>query len=459
MASRGFTQRIIDLFKATPDKPNLFNEAFLGTVGGGYVPYDQNNKSYIDNGYNVNPLVYSMVNQMSSKSASVPFYVKDIEDKQAKRKLDQLNRATKGDYSIQQLIKRATLEKKAYKEGDKPIPMERPNINQTWTEFIALYKTFIKCTGNAYIYILSPDEGMNAGKPNQVYLLPSHLMQIVLKPKADFLSSEDPVSGYMLIEGKGYIEFANEDVIHIKYSNPNYSEDGSHLYGMSPLRASLKNIQSSNTALDLNIKTLKSGGAFGLIHAKGTPLTEPQAKSIKDRLLEMDSSPEQLSKIAGVSAEIGFTRLSLTSDELKPFDYLHFDKQMIADCLIWEIIDSSRGDYGGTISEIRKQRVVDNIEPDLKLLSDALNLEFLPLFKGYDKACIVFDVMELPEMQQDVKEVTEWLNNALDRGVVTRNEYRLAIHYMSVNDKVMDKFTVQNDVIGLEEALENDDMI
>ena len=459
MASNGLGKRILNAIFNQDSRYNPYNDAFIGSWGGGYAPYDTEAKTYIEEGYNINPMVFSMVNQMSIKSANVPFYIKDIEDKQANRKLEMLYNSTKGDLSIQQQIKYSKLQHKAFAKEDRPFPMDRPNISQTWTEWIALYKTFLKTTGNVYIYTLAPEEGINTGVPNQVYLLPSHLTQIVTKEKVSMLGAEDPIRAYLLTYGRGFIEFKNEDVIHIKYSNPNYGENGEHLYGISPLQAALKNIQSSNSALDLNIKTLKSGGAFGLIHAKNTPLTEAQAKSIKDRLLEMDSSPEQLSKIAGVSAEVGFTRLSLTSDELKPFDYLGFDKQQIADCLIWEIIDSSRGDYGGTIKEIRKQRITDNIQPDLKLLADALNNEFIPKFKGYENSIIIFDVMELPEMQQDVKEVTEWLNNALDRGVITRNEYRTSIHFLEVDDESMSKHTVQNDVIGLEEALENDPLM
>ena len=458
MAKESLINRILNVFN-NKESYNPFNDAFIGSYGGSYVPYDTNLPTYIENGYNVNPLVYGMITQMASKSANVPFYIKEIEDKVSKQKLDRLMNSTKGDMTLGQHINYLNLSTKAFSKEDKPFPMERPNVSQTWTEWIALYKTFLKTTGNVYIYTLSPDEGMNQGVPAQVYLLPSHQMQIVLKDKVSLIGNENPVKEYLLIHGRSFVTFCEEDVIHIKYSNPNYSQDGSHLYGQSPLQAALRNIQSSNTAIDLNIKTLKSGGAFGLIHAKGTALTETQAKSIKDRLLEMDSSPDQLSKIAGVSAEVGFTRLSLTSDELKPFDFLNFDEKQIANVLIWAVDDGNRGDYGGTIKELRKLRVTDNIQPDLKLLADALNKEFLPKFKGYENSIIIFDVMELPEMQQDVKEITEWLNNALDRGVITRNEYRKQIHYLEIEDAPMNKHTVQNDIIGLDEALDNDVLI
>lgn len=440
--------------------PNLnkFNEAFLWALGAGYTEYDKNAKAYVEQGYNINPLVYSVVNQMATKTTAVPIYVKEIEDKKAMKGLKRLRSSTKYDMTIQQKVSHILLQNKAFKDGEFNFPMKRPNPDQTWTEWIALYKTFIKLTGNVYIYMLKVEEGPEAGKPMAIYLLPSHLMQIVVGKVEDFLTLESAVRGYILIEGSSYVEFTNEEVIHIKYSNPNYDENGEHLYGQSPLKAALKNIESSNSALDLNIKTLKSGGAFGFIHSKQTPMTEPQAKEIKERLNEMNSSPEDLSKIAGISAEIGFTRLSLTSDELKPFDYLKFDSKQIANCLSWPdaLLNNDDGGKYDKQAEEKKRAITDNIVPDLELLIDALNNEFLPCFKGYENMVLEFDVMELPEMQDDAGKLSEWLYNGLDKGVFTRNEIRQALRWGVIDNPDMDRQTVQNDIISLEEALDND---
>ena len=183
-----FLQRRIE--KATN---NLFNRAFFKYLGGGYTSYDTNAKSYIENGYNVNPDVYSIVQAMANKSSAIPFYVKEIEDKEALKGLKRLTKANKHDPTFQQKIKQTQLKVKAYKEDEIPLPLKRPNPSQTWTEFIALYKTFLKTTGNVYQYDLKPEEGKNAGQPIATYLLPSHMMQIIVKDNADMLDVESPV--------------------------------------------------------------------------------------------------------------------------------------------------------------------------------------------------------------------------------------------------------------------------
>lgn len=418
---------------------NDFNRAFYQWLGGLPTQYDQNNKSYIEKGYNMNPDVYAIINKQTVKTVSVPYYIKKVEDKQSYSKLRQLELSTKGNLSLLQLIKKKSLELKAYSDKEMAFPLEDPNPTQTWADIIALYKTYMKTTGNFYQYNMSPKDGKNAGVPQQVYALPSQLMQIVLKPNAQLLTTENPIDHYMLIEGQQFIKFDVEDIIHVKYANPNFDMNGSHLYGMSPLRSALRNINSQNSAIDGNIKMLQSSGAFGFLHSKGGNVwTVDQAASIKDRLKEMDASPERLAKIAGSSAEIGFTRISLTTEELKPFDYLDWDRKTIANVLNYpdELLnnDTSGALQGNNNNDARKQLITDDIKPDLVLLQNAYNKSFIPKFKGYENSIIEWDVTELPEMQQDMKTQAEALNLI----PVTPNEKRSVFGYETLNDDGMD---------------------
>ena len=239
---------------------------------------------------------------------------------------------------------------------------------------------------------------------------------------------------------------------------PNYDENGSHLYGLSPLAPGLKSIQASNEAMNLNIKTLQNGGAFGFLHGKTIPLNVEQAAELKNRLKEMKADSGDLSKITAVSSDLGFLRMSLTADELKPFDYLKWDSKQLANVLIWsdKLLNNDEGAKYDNVGKAEKWVVVNNIAPDLRLLEEAFNDKFLPRFEGYENHCIKWDVMELPEMQVDMETLTSWLNNALDRGVINRNEYRIAINYASIDDKDMDAITVNTNTMSLRDALEDD---
>jgi HK97 family phage portal protein len=417
---------------------NAFNKAFYQLLGGGSTKYDQNNKTYLEKGYNINPDVYSIINKQSLKTVSVPYCIKKVNDKKALYDLKQLNQATKGVVSLSQFVKQIKLKTKAYSDETMPFPLEQPNPTQTWSDIWALYKTYMKITGNCYIYMVAPEDGMNKGVPVLVYVLPAHMIEIVLKPNPDMLSVESPISHYMLTEGNQYIDFKAENVIHIKYPNPNFDMQGSHLYGHSPLQAALRNINIQNSAIDNNIKMMQNSGAYGFLFGKGEPLTQDQANSLKEKLIELDNDASRLGKIGASSAEVGFQRIALTTDELKPFDYLQWDRNTICNVLNYpkELLGEKTG--GGLAnndsSDARKELITNDIQPDLVLLQDSLNKNFIPRFKGYENSVIEWDVTELPEMQEDMAKMVEWL----DKIPLTPNEMRTAFKYETLNEDGMD---------------------
>jgi len=285
-----------------------------------------------------------------------------------------------------------------------------------------------------------PSEGPNAGVPIQVFLLPSHYVKIVLKPSAFIIDEatisknqylDNPVDYYMLLIGDQYIQFPANSIIHSKYPNPNYDLNGSHLYGQSPLRAALKNLNINNSATDQNIKAMQNGGVFGFIHGTDStlPLTHEQADAIKQSLVEMERDTGPLNRFKGASVPVGFTKLSLNTDELRPFEFLRYSAQEICNVYAWP-----SGFFG-----VNGEPKYDNadIQPDLCILAQDLNSQFYPKFKSMQGVVKVWDVSELPEMQTDMETLTKWLTQAFDRGIITAEEYRAALKYPDTGQEFM----------------------
>lgn len=415
---------------------NKFNEAFYQFLGGQSAQYDYKNEVYLKKGYKVNPIVNAVINQMVEKTKAVPYAIKKVKSDGEYQKLCNLRNATNGNYSIKQLIDKSSIETKAYEDKELSLPLEKPNPNNTWADVRGLCKLFLKTTGNAYLFMVAPEDGLNKGVPKLLYVLPSHKIKIVLKKDANLLYDENPIDYYMLIEGDQYVKFMASDVIHIKYTNPFFDLDGSHLYGLSPLAAALKNIESSNDGLDNNIKTLKNSGVFGWITGKDTVLNSEQAVQIKQKLMEMDKANGRLSKIAGGSVPIEFTKLSVDTKDLLPFDYLAYDQKQICNVLGWSdlLLNSDANMTYNNIKEERKRVVTDNIQPDLILIDEGLTNGFIKKFKGYEDAVWESDVTELPEMQSDYKEMIEWMNKAW----LAPNEIRTALKYETSDIDGMD---------------------
>ncbi len=439
---------------ATNDNPYI--RAFIKQVGGSYTRYDINNKTYLEQGYGKNPDVYAVIKQQSDKGTSIPWCVKKIKNKPAKRRLDMFRQTTKHNYTPQQHIKNRLLKAAAFEEEELDFPMERPNVLQTWSQIKGLYYTFMSTTGNFFYYTTSPEGGKNAGEPTNYYVLPSHQMQIVVKDNIDMLGVESPISHYLLIDGNSFVQFEAEEVGHIKLPNPFYDTQGSHLYGLSPLRAGLRNIQSSNEAIDNNNRTLLNSGAFGFLHSKGqNTMTEPQAKAIKDRLIEMDADGTRLGQIAATNAEIAFTRIALTTDELKPFDYLGYDQTTICNILGWErlLLNYNEGGKYDNYKLASKIALGKSIVPYNSLWEEDFNTRLLPRFKKYESAVLEFEYDELPEMQPDMETLVKWLIPLQNAGTISRDEVRDATNFPMLETEEMQTHTVSMNTIPLEEAI------
>jgi Phage portal protein len=436
---------------------NSFNSAIYKMVGGLTTTYNRTLETLLIKGYGENPDVNAIINQQASKTTAVPYYIKKIEDKVARKKLKQFP----NNPTFQQKLSIQKLEQKAFKsDSEQPMPIERPNPNQTWNDIFFLYKVYLKACGNVYLYKQTISDGVNAGQPLQLYILPSHWMQIVLKKNANMLSTENPIDYFIMEQGLQLVKFNANEIIHIKRSNPFYDQSGSHLYGFSELMAAIRNINSSNNAIDNNAKTMLNSGVYGFIHAGdgATPLTHEQGQSLKDRLIEMDNDTTRLSNIAGSSAKLGFTRISLTTDELKPFDYLSYDRRTLANCLNWnvDLLNEEKNGSGfgvDTMNEARKRVITDNIKPDLDLFADYLNLEFIQKFKGYENSELIFDISELPEMQTDMSEMAKWINQV----PLTLNERREVFKYEPIEDDTMNEVYIPNGIVNINDVAVIDD--
>jgi len=442
----------------TNGNKNLFNESIYKLVGGLTSTYNRSLEVLITKGYGENPDVNAIINQQASKTISVPYYIKEIDDKEAVKKLKRFP----NNPTFQQKLTISKLQKKAYKtDSELKMPIDRPNVNQSWSDIFFLYKVYLKACGNVYFYKQTISEGANAGQPLQLYILPSHWMQIVLKPNANMMGVENPIDYYIMQQGNQMVRFPAENIIHIKRSNPFYDSTGSHLYGYSELMSAIRNINSSNNGIDNNAKTMLNSGVYGFIHAGdgASALSAEQGQSLKDRLIEMDNDTTRLSNIAGASAKLGFTRISLTTDELKPFDYLSYDRRTLANCLNWnvDLLNEEKNGSGfgvDTMNEARKRVITDNIKPDLDLLADYLNLEFIRKFKGYENAEICWDISELPEMQTDMSEMAKWINQV----PLTLNERREVFKYEEIEDEMMNEVYIPNGIININDPSVNDVM-
>ncbi len=431
---------------------NKANQMFFHAVNGVNIDIDFHNTWAIETAFLKNPDVYAILTQQATKTTSIPHYIKKQEKQESIKSFKFAQKNITPDFKG--LLNLKKYEYKAYDNQDyKPMPLERPNPLMGWSEFLQLTKIYYRGSGNVFWYILRNERE----EPIAIYVLPSHLMQIKTRQDAFNLTLESPVLGYELKYTTTSIPFTADEVIHIKMPNPTWSFDAKQLFGISPLQSAFFNAENQIQANRHLYKMFKSSGAFGFIHAKGEALTPDQAKQFTERIKEMDESKERMAKISAVAKEIGFVRVSLANDELKPWEALQWDRKVLCNVLGWqdELMnnDGKSGLGGSEAKEARKIALMDNIYPDLLLFQEALNEKFIHTFKGYENYDLIFDISEMPELQEDVEKLMRWAEKA----PITLNEIRQMINFEPLEMDGMDDIWISRGKIRLDEAMITDD--
>jgi len=118
--------------------------------------------------------------------------------------------------------------------------LEKPNRNNTWTQFVRMHCIFKQVSGNDYLDI---SERVGMGKKSKIPTAMYHLRpdRIWIQP------NEDGTVKYFLRYGSTDKEIPFEDVVHCSYFDP--SDD---YYGLSPLYVGGNLVDATNSANQFN---------------------------------------------------------------------------------------------------------------------------------------------------------------------------------------------------------------
>jgi len=58
-------------------------------------------------------------------------------------------------------------------------------------------------------------------------------------------------------------------------------------------------------------------------------------------------------------------------------------------------------------------------------------------------------------MQEDMAMMAGWISTYIDKGIITRNEARIASKFVISDDVNMNEFTVQSDILTLAQSLDD----
>lgn len=383
-------------YKEIENKLNKALYSFTKDVA--YMP-DANNDTYINKGYKQNLQVYSVVTAITQRCTGLPF------------------KHFKGDKEI--------VNSNLIKLFGKPNPM------QSQGEFIEASMSWLLLTGNLYWYTIRADNGINKGKVIEMYCLPSHITEIVGG------GIMQPIKGYKLNYGYGMSdEIAASEVIHIKYFNPGYDQNGDHLYGMSPLQAALPSLNTTNSGYTALDKSYQNGAPAGMLTgvADGNlEYSEEQYKELISGYNKKAGGVNNFRKMLFSRNPMNYIAMGWSPVDMNTLEYLKFSMQDI--CNIYHApihLFSSDANTLDNYREARKAIYTDAVIPLFDRIVPIINARLCPLYEA--GSIVTYDTTLISELSSDIKNLASALGTSW---WLTGNERRAVMGYPEHEDPMM----------------------
>ena len=412
-----------------------------------------NKQAYITEGYNKNAIVYSVINKILNKAVLPEWGLYKVVDEKKYKEAEKLLQVK--DLDFRSVKKALQLKAEAVEPLDKfdtkstklKELLKYANTEYTFADHqrkLFLYKLL---TGDYYEYGVPLKGGANEGVPNELWALPSHLVNIKV------------TEGFPLKTGSYELftfnqQFIKEQVLHDRYVNPNSNVNGEELYGFSPLKPFLKIINRNNSAVDAATAKFQNGGLDAIIYMDDDRMDFAEglemAKALKVKLAEEYSGPENAGKRAVSGVKTGVVNLGSTPVELGIIDSEKWDAILFCNAydVPPELLGLTQKTYNNVI-EAQKALILGAVMPLLISRRAALNWKLQTDwgFKGQN-VYADFETDCFPELMPNAKEIVEATSGIM---MITPNEQREMINMEGRPEELADEVWVKQDRTPLDD--------
>jgi HK97 family phage portal protein len=422
--------KLFNLFKGlNPTKVMVNNQPIV--FGTAPIASYSKEKS-VQEGYASNADVYSIINLLARKAASIPWYVyRKNGGTKAEISLNRYKQLTKGIGHAGAFEKAIIERSKALSEDiitDSPLAklLNNPNPNQGQDSFFENLYGFRFLTGEGFIWGNDGNSERDNAPFVEMYVLPSQLMEHYPDPNDIFA-----IEGWKLMFGTG-LNLSKEEVLQWRSWNPKgdvYTRD--YLRGFSPLEAAYKTLVMANEAETAGYSMMKNGGAKGalvpeVINGMTPNLTLEQAQAVKNHVNENVNKAINKGNIDVFQTPWKYLDFGLSSVDMQLIETQKITLEKLCrvfgvPSILFNTDSSSYNNYQNALRDL----VTNTIVPAIGSLRDEMN-RWLIGRNGNDNEYIDFDIQALPELQSDISKLVNGLSQA---SWLTMDEKRIACGY------------------------------
>ncbi len=391
-----------------------FNRALYQFVGGGLPISNMNASEIIKNSYELNAIVYSIVDLLCQCSVNVEY-----------------------------LIYRRGKTPQIIETHDFYDVMQNPSVGYDRQSWLYEAMAFRLLTGNNFNQLGSPETGANTGKVIDIRNLPAHLMVI------ESGGWQQPVTGYTIGFAQS-VSLRPDQVHHVKMFNPDWT-NGQNLYGMAPLKAAIRLLAQSNEGANAMVASFKNGGARGYLYEDspaGSTLTEEQFNILSEIMRRSWFGSDNTNKTVFGSAKLAHIPMGLSPVDL---NILEAQRMTVRDlCNIYhvpaELMNDPEHRTYANEKEAGRALYSRAIMPHTQAICSIYNRA---LSTWGDKSLYVApDASKIPELQKDILTLVQGLASAW---WLTANERREMMDFSPVTtDPRADQLLVPAGLVSAE---------
>jgi HK97 family phage portal protein len=327
--------------------------------------------------------------------------------------------------------------------------LNKPNPFMSRAELIEASLTFFLIFGDSYTASQSVPNGLNAGLPIRLDVLPPQWVEFVL---GTYLN---PVRGYKFLMSGNQIDYEYEQIVHWKEFNPDYDNQGTgHLKGMSRLKPLLKSVTGSGSAYDALVASFQHHGAMGILtilgeDGKAIGIGKPLMSQIKQQIREEYMGTDKNGSVVITNKDHKWTNFGLTIVEMAVLDALGAFGGRICDAynVPSMLLAGSKDRTYMNYKEAKKALYQDAIMPNLDAYLNKLTRWLAPIFKEDDQV-LKADYSGIDVLQDDKAALVAWM--ILSKSF-TKNEIRKAVGAEELPDPAMDKVYESAGLMPLDE--------
>jgi HK97 family phage portal protein len=438
--------------QVTPNNTNLLDKIIWGQFTNDVIAwYDGKQQEFIKEGYQKNAMVYAIIRKIADKAKAAQLQTFKPTKERSRSKYRSLK------YSGKDLLfhhsKVVKTKEMQLIEGADPLTdlLRKPNKNQTTSEFIDEFITWYSTTGEAFLYGVGPgSESRNAGKYQELYWLPTHLVEIKMNP-VGLSFSDELILGYKLSIGDQHIIIPKEDVLHIKSTNLEWDLNGAQLRGQSPLLAGRNFLKKNNLGVEAGAKSNKNMGARGIVSPNINNVEMYQdaerTEKFRQRIDERVNGTDNRDKVVASGVPMQYTQMGLSSQAMQLIEALNYDDEKL--CGLWGVnpVIFRPNATDANLEHAQKSLVTDVILPILNLFENKLEEWLNPKFNT--NHVIEFDVSSFSEMQPDVKMI---MDSYGDNSKISINELRVMLGWDEIESDAANTLWIPSNRIPIEDA-------